>query len=69
MASGGVLVFLQIDWGDFAVESVPVLDAADYGISTEDGAQVEEIDWGISLEPAPQVSGGQVCLPLAQAPC
>ncbi|XP_006023329.1 CDK5 regulatory subunit-associated protein 3 isoform X1 [Alligator sinensis] len=47
-----------IDWGDFAVESVPVLDAADYGISTEDGAQVEEIDWGISLEPAPQGAVG-----------
>ncbi|XP_067397233.1 CDK5 regulatory subunit-associated protein 3 isoform X2 [Emydura macquarii macquarii] len=43
-----------IDWGDFGVESAPAPVGVDYDISTEDGAQAGEIDWGISLEPDPQ---------------
>ncbi|XP_053944421.1 CDK5 regulatory subunit-associated protein 3 [Cuculus canorus] len=37
-----------IDWGDFTLEPT----------SAGDGAQGEGIDWGITLEPDPQVPGG-----------
>ncbi|NXJ39567.1 CK5P3 protein, partial [Ciconia maguari] len=40
-----------IDWGDFTLEPARVDDAAD------GGAQDEEIDWGITLEPGPQDDG------------
>ncbi|KAK4808776.1 hypothetical protein QYF61_027261 [Mycteria americana] len=41
-----------IDWGDFTLEPTRVDDAAD------GGAQDEEIDWGITLEPGPQQHDG-----------
>ncbi|XP_075767804.1 CDK5 regulatory subunit-associated protein 3 isoform X2 [Pelodiscus sinensis] len=44
-----------IDWGDFGGEAAPAPVAMAYG---EDGAQAEEVDWGISLEPDPQGPGG-----------
>ncbi|KAM9112821.1 CDK5 regulatory subunit-associated protein 3 isoform 1-T1 [Pangshura tecta] len=43
-----------IDWGDLGVEPAPAPVGVDYSISSEDGAQAEEVDWGISLEPDPQ---------------
>ncbi|XP_074834960.1 CDK5 regulatory subunit-associated protein 3 [Carettochelys insculpta] len=43
-----------IDWGDFEVQSSPAPMGAAYGLSGEDRAQAEEVDWGISLEPDPE---------------
>uniref|UniRef100_A0A8D0LC36 CDK5 regulatory subunit associated protein 3 n=1 Tax=Sphenodon punctatus TaxID=8508 RepID=A0A8D0LC36_SPHPU len=40
-----------IDWGDFGVELASAPEVVDHGISLEEGAQADEIDWGISLEP------------------
>lgn len=42
----------QIDWGDFTLEPSGTSDGAATG-----GAQ-DEIDWGITLEPSPQVTSG-----------
>ncbi|KAM9657288.1 CDK5 regulatory subunit-associated protein 3 isoform 2-T2 [Morphnus guianensis] len=42
-----------IDWGDFRLEPTRVDD----GAAADGGAQGEEIDWGITLEPGPQDDG------------
>ncbi|XP_069642596.1 CDK5 regulatory subunit-associated protein 3 isoform X4 [Haliaeetus albicilla] len=42
-----------IDWGDFTLEPTRVDDSA----AANGGAQGEEIDWGITLEPGPQDDG------------
>uniref|UniRef100_A0A8B9MHW4 CDK5 regulatory subunit associated protein 3 n=1 Tax=Accipiter nisus TaxID=211598 RepID=A0A8B9MHW4_9AVES len=42
-----------IDWGDFTLEPTRVDD----GAVADGGAQGEEIDWGITLEPSPQDDG------------
>ncbi|XP_068775482.1 CDK5 regulatory subunit-associated protein 3 isoform X4 [Struthio camelus] len=42
-----------IDWGDFTLEPTMVTD----GAAADGGAQGEEIDWGIELEPSPQDDG------------
>lgn len=56
--SGGLLSFsLQIDWGDFTLEPTRVDD----GAAANGGAQSEEIDWGITLEPGPQVRDPWLC--------
>ncbi|XP_064380712.1 CDK5 regulatory subunit-associated protein 3 isoform X1 [Dromaius novaehollandiae] len=39
-----------IDWGDFTLEPTPGSDS----VPADGGAQGEEIDWGIALEPSPQ---------------
>lgn len=58
--SGGLLSFsLQIDWGDFTLEPTRVDD----GAAADGGAQGEEIDWGITLEPSPQVCKPRLCGP------
>lgn len=41
----------QIDWGDFTLEPSAGAD----GAAADGGAPGEEIDWGITLEPSPQV--------------
>lgn len=41
----------QIDWGDFTLET----SAGGDGAAADGGAPGEEIDWGITLEPDPQV--------------
>uniref|UniRef100_A0A8C6N844 Uncharacterized protein n=1 Tax=Melopsittacus undulatus TaxID=13146 RepID=A0A8C6N844_MELUD len=43
----------SIDWGDFTLEPAAVGDAA----AANGGAQSEEIDWGITIEPGPQDDG------------
>ncbi|NXV88448.1 CK5P3 protein, partial [Calonectris borealis] len=43
-----------IDWGDFTLEPPRVDD----GPAADGGAQGEEIDWGITLEPDPQQDDG-----------
>ncbi|XP_068775480.1 CDK5 regulatory subunit-associated protein 3 isoform X3 [Struthio camelus] len=43
-----------IDWGDFTLEPTMVTD----GAAADGGAQGEEIDWGIELEPSPQQDDG-----------
>ncbi|XP_040473666.1 CDK5 regulatory subunit-associated protein 3 [Falco naumanni] len=43
-----------IDWGDFTLEPT----RADEGAAANGGAQGEEIDWGITLEPSPQQDDG-----------
>ncbi|XP_009893695.1 PREDICTED: CDK5 regulatory subunit-associated protein 3, partial [Charadrius vociferus] len=43
-----------IDWGDFTLEPT----RADDGATANGGAQGEEIDWGITLEPGPQQDDG-----------
>lgn len=55
--SGGLLSSLQIDWGDFTLEPTRVDD----GATANGGAQSEEIDWGITLEPGPQVRDPGLC--------
>lgn len=53
---------LQIDWGDFTLEPIGGGDIDSAAAGGE--AQDNEIDWGIVVEPSPQVSVG--CL---LAPC
>uniref|UniRef100_A0A8B9PLM1 CDK5 regulatory subunit associated protein 3 n=1 Tax=Apteryx owenii TaxID=8824 RepID=A0A8B9PLM1_APTOW len=43
-----------IDWGDLTLEPTPGSD----GAAADGGAQGEEIDWGIALEPSPQQDDG-----------
>ncbi|NWR55587.1 CK5P3 protein, partial [Bucorvus abyssinicus] len=43
-----------IDWGDFTLEPTGVAS----GAAADGGAQSEEIDWGITLEPDPQQGDG-----------
>lgn len=58
--SGGLLSFSpQIDWGDFTLEPTRVDD----GAVADGGAQGEGIDWGITLEPSPQVCKPWLCGP------
>lgn len=55
----GSLPFLpQIDWGDFTLEPSGASD----GTAAGGGAQ-DEIDWGITLEPSPQVTSGHELWP------
>ncbi|XP_071433375.1 CDK5 regulatory subunit-associated protein 3 isoform X2 [Pithys albifrons albifrons] len=42
-----------IDWGDFTLEPIQVGD----GAAADGGAQDEEIDWGITVEPSAQDDG------------
>ncbi|KFW03631.1 CDK5 regulatory subunit-associated protein 3, partial [Fulmarus glacialis] len=61
--SGGLLSFSpQIDWGDFILEPTRVDD----GPAADGGAQ--EIDWGITLEPGPQVRDPWLCVPECPPP-
>lgn len=55
---------LQIDWGDFTLEPIGGGDADNTAAGGE--AQDNEIDWGIVVEPSPQVSAG--CLLLGPGP-
>ncbi|NXD16917.1 CK5P3 protein, partial [Nothocercus nigrocapillus] len=43
-----------IDWGDFTLEPTP----GSAGAAADGGAQGDEIDWGITLEPGPQQDDG-----------
>ncbi|NXG69593.1 CK5P3 protein, partial [Baryphthengus martii] len=43
-----------IDWGDFTLEPTGVAD----GAAADGGAQSQEIDWGITVEPDPQQGDG-----------
>lgn len=57
--SGVLLSSPQIDWGDFTLEPTRVDD----GAAADGAAQGEEIDWGITLEPSPQVCHPWLCGP------
>ncbi|NXA56635.1 CK5P3 protein, partial [Nothocercus julius] len=43
-----------IDWGDFTLEPTP----GSTGAAADGGAQADEIDWGITLEPGPRQDDG-----------
>lgn len=59
---GSLVISPQIDWGDFTLEPAGVTD----GAAGDGGARSEEIDWGITVEPDPQVRGPWLGLTLPQ---
>lgn len=66
LVSGGLLLSFspQIDWGDFTLEPT----RGDDGAAAHGGAPSDEIDWGITLEPIPQVRDPWLCA-LGVWPC